>query len=104
MAKGNIAKNEVIKRIAEAFGEDYIGEFDKKIYVNAEENGEKIQIAITLTCPKTPVAIARTAVDESGDWDFEDSKPLVYSQSSGSTEITEEERKNIADLMLKLGL
>jgi hypothetical protein len=42
MAKGNIAKGEVVKRIAAAFGTDYIGEFDKKIYVTAMENGEKI--------------------------------------------------------------
>ena len=46
MAKGAIAKQVVINKIAEAFGADYIGEVDKKLYVWADENGEKIQIAI----------------------------------------------------------
>ena len=41
MAKGTIAKQNVINKIAQTFGADYIGEVDKKIYVWAEENGEK---------------------------------------------------------------
>ena len=40
--KGTAAKAEVTKRIAAAFGTDFIGEFDKKIYVTATENGEKV--------------------------------------------------------------
>ena len=50
MARGSIAKQQVINKLAVAFGEDYIGEFDKKFYVWANENGERVQIAISLTC------------------------------------------------------
>ena len=57
MARGAVAKQLVIKKIAEAFGDDYIGEFDKKFYVWANENGERVQIAISMTCPKTPIEI-----------------------------------------------
>jgi hypothetical protein len=32
-AKGNIAKDAVINKIKEAFGEDFLGVFDKKVYV-----------------------------------------------------------------------
>jgi hypothetical protein len=32
-AKGSIAKAEVTKIIQDAFGENFLGEFDKKIYV-----------------------------------------------------------------------
>lgn len=42
MAKGAIAKEAVAKKIAQIFGADFVGEFDKKLYVWAEENGEKI--------------------------------------------------------------
>ena len=52
MAKGNIAKQNVAKKIAEVFGSDFVGEFDKKLYLWSEENGEKVQIAISMTCPK----------------------------------------------------
>ena len=33
MAKGTIAKQAVIAKLADAFGKDFIGEHDKKIYV-----------------------------------------------------------------------
>ena len=55
MAKGAAAKELVIKKLQQAFGSDYIGELDKKIYVWSEENGERLQIAISLTCPKKQV-------------------------------------------------
>ena len=32
MAKGAIAKEEVVKKISEAFGSSFIGEFDKNYY------------------------------------------------------------------------
>lgn len=38
-ARGTEAKAYAIKKIAEAFGENYVGEVDKKIYVNCPENG-----------------------------------------------------------------
>ena len=31
MARGNVAKQAVINKIKEAFGSDYVGEFDKKV-------------------------------------------------------------------------
>ena len=100
MAKGTLAKEAVAKKLAEAFGSDYIGEYDKKWYVWSTENGEKIQIAIAMTCPKTPVgAISATpAIDAGGDFDFENMN------TASPVEITVDEKKNIEDLMNRLGL
>jgi hypothetical protein len=42
MAKGSVAKINVIDKIRAAFGSDFIGEYDKKIYVWAEDGGEKV--------------------------------------------------------------
>ena len=67
MAKGQIAKENVEKKIATAFGEDYIGNFDKKLYVWANDGGERVQIALSLTCPKTPVG---DAVTTNKEYDF----------------------------------
>lgn len=53
MAKGSNAKAEVINKIKNLFGDDYVGEFDKKIIVWANDGTEKIQVALALTCPKT---------------------------------------------------
>lgn len=108
MAKGAIAKEQVAAMIAAAFEDKYIGEFDKKLYVWSEENGDPVQIAISLTCPKTPIAAAAVsataATDDNGDWDFsDDAKPAALAQTAAAT-ITDEERAKVAELMKKLGL
>ena len=105
MAKGTIAKDLVEKKIISAFGADYVGTFDKKIYVTAMENGEKVQIAISLTCPKVPVVVDNTV--QIGDYNFEDPTPTVTTNATGTfipAEISDDERKTVADLMARLGL
>lgn len=104
MAKGAIAKNEVIKKIAQVFGADYIGEVDKKIYVWANDGGERVQIAMALTCPKNPVDVPdSTPVQKVEDWDFSDDGIKEAAPTVRAT-ITDEEKQRVADLMLKLGL
>jgi hypothetical protein len=96
MARGNEAKNQVIQIIKEAFGANFICEVDKKIYVEAVENGEKVQVAISLTCPKVPVG--RPTVNN--DLNFEEMGEVA----SPSVEFTQEERDTLATLMAKIGL
>lgn len=100
MAKGAVAKEQIAKKMAEVFGADWIGERDKKYYLWANENGERIQIAISMTCPKTPVGEAGATAD-SNVLNFEDG-----AAAGGETpiEITTDEKKNIADLKARLGL
>lgn len=108
MAKGNDAKKIVTERIKSAFGEDFIDVVDGKIYVTAKENGENLQIAISLTCPKNPVAAGGTpattgGLDFGGGLDFEamsGGDPIPSKQA----EISQSEKDNIAELMRKLGL
>lgn len=102
MAKGTLAKEDVAKKIAAAFGADYIGEADKKWYVWGEENGEKVQIAISMTCPKVPVEVA--AAPKSVDWNFDDEPQTTVVVPPQSVEVTTEERDNIAAMMARLGL
>lgn len=106
MAKGTVAKESVVKKLSTAFGENFIGEYDKKIYVWANDGGEMVQIAISLTCPKNPIQIDTSVNVENGDWDFEDdSKTVTVAISNAApAEISEEEKSNIADLMARLGL
>lgn len=90
--RGSEAKINVAKKIAEAFGEDFIGEFDKKYYVWAKDGAEQVQICIALTCPKNMVGgeAPANAFDTT-------SNPV-------SVDISDEERKNIQVLMERLGL
>lgn len=98
--KGALAKELIIKKLAEAFGEDWIGEVDKKYYVWSKENGERVQIAITLTCPKVMVdtgAVSGVAPEE--NWDFSD-----VPEKKENVEISDKEKETIKLLMDQLGL
>jgi hypothetical protein len=106
MARGNQAKDNLINKFIEAAGDKYLGMFDKKYYFLSPENGEQIQVAVSMTCPKTPVEFA-DSVDTDGDWDFTDDKPKTANSAvvnAAPAEITQQEVQNIEELMKKLGL
>jgi len=102
MAKGNEAKAALIKRFAAAVGADYLGEQDKKYYFNSKENGEVVQIAVSMTCPKTPV----TFNGHGGDLNFEDDGDTPAAPPSGGSPVTisEDEQATLERLMNELGL
>lgn len=104
MARGTIAKQNVVNQLQSAFGQNWIGEYDKKYYVWSQENGERIQIAISLTCPKVPVEVSSAPI--AGDFNFEDDAPGVVVAAGGyqPAEITDEERDRVRDLMRLLNL
>ena len=105
MARGAEAKDYVEAKIKEAVGDDYITTIDKKVYVWAYEGGEKVQIAIAMTCPKTPVGTAVVSTgSRDGGMDFENMTVSTVATGFQPAEITETEKKNIADLMSRLGL
>jgi len=99
MAKGNEAKAALIKRFAAAVGADYLGEQDKKYYFNSKENGEVVQIAISMTCPKTPV----TFNGHGGDLNFDEDEPAPATSAS-PVEMSEDEQATLERLMNELGL
>ena len=107
MARGATAKVNVENVIKEAFGANFAGVADKKLYVWADDGSEKVQIAITLTCPKANVDFG----DNSGG--FVEAGPAagIVGSYVGKrvtiepiVEMTPEEEKNIAELIKKLGL
>ena len=102
MAKGATAKSNVIKKLKEVFGESYIGEYDRKIFIWEQDDGEKVQIAISLTCPKNPVETVAPTLN--GGFDFSGDNEVVTSAKSEPAEITQEEQDNIAELLARLGL
>ena len=91
MAKGDNAKKIVIDKLQEAFGSDFAGVQDRKVYVWASDGAEKVQIAISLTCPKVTVGDLRPPVSEI----VETAPPQV---------ITQEESDSIEALMARLGM
>lgn len=104
MVKGSIAKEKVEQKIIEAFGDDFVGISDKKLYVWAEENGERIQVALTLTCPKVMIEGGSkpvvTSIADSQELNFETMGTITETKSV----ISEDEKKNIEELMARLNL
>ena len=96
-ARGSEAKLLVQEKIKEAFGQDFIDINSGKIYVWANDGGEKVQIAISLTCPKVEInAAGAGSVAEQSAWDV--------TPETSATEITQEEQENITNLIKALGL
>ena len=93
MARGSVAKQEVENRIRCEFSDDFVGSDGKALYVWGEENGERIQVKISLTCPDVKPMVK----SENFDW----------SEGVGPaepTELTEEEKATVDTLLQKLGL
>jgi hypothetical protein len=105
MAKGSIAKQNVVMKLAQVFGSDFVGEYDKKVYVWADDGGEKVQIAISMTCPKNPIGEINYSAEPGNKLNFEDmSAGVIAPAGFEPAEISEDEKRNIAEMMERLGL
>jgi hypothetical protein len=102
-AKGTIAKQNVVNKLKEAFGADYIGENANKHYLWVSDGGEKIQIAVSLTCPKNPIGTVDMSNAFGDGLDFE-AEPIVAQTKFEPAEITQQEVDTLAEMMAKLGL
>ena len=98
--KGAIAKESVTKKITEVFGKDFVGIADKKIYILADDGGEKVQIAISMTCPKKPIGEIPA---ESGAFSTGEDNSGDKSKTSG-VDLSEEEQAQVNKIMSELGL
>lgn len=104
MPKGAIAKENVTKIIAKTFGNDFIGEYDKKLYVWADDGpGSRAQVSITLIHPKIYRGIEETEATEL-NFDEDETPPTKGPIGFKPAEITQEEQDTLVELMKKLGL
>ena len=96
MAKGSIAKEAITQKILDTFEGSFV--YGKEIRVPYSEDGNRVEIKVTLTCAKENVG--------GNDNDFiikqEDAENMVAKAVSAIP--TAEEKANIATLMERLGL
>lgn len=96
MAKGAIAKKEVISKLKEVFPDMF--EYGKELRIPMTEDGARVEIKIALTCAKTNVGGDDASVESGGQTlDFSNETPAKLEPSA-------EEKQNIAELMSRLGL
>lgn len=103
-AKGSILKKEVAEKILAAFPGSFLYNDGKEIRINGTENGEILQIKISMTCAKVAV--------EGGDDNVlpgEKATATADAKSTGTNEKvpqepTAEEKERLTTLLNKLGL
>lgn len=90
--RGTASKEKLIQTIIDATGTDFLGIVDKKLYIRAFENGEELQLAISITCPKNLI-------------DFGNTSPTKAAETPPETpEISKQEEETIEQLLAKLNL
>ena len=98
-AKGAEAKLEITNKILELFPGSF--KYDKEIRIPVIENGEEVQIKVSLTAAKVNVE------RDGGVLDFTKKTETTAQTTSAapqSFEPTEEEKNIVNDLLSKLGL
>lgn len=107
MAKGQLSKEIITKKLLEVFDEAFI--YDKNIIIPMVENGEEVQIKVALTCSKTnverPEGSNISAFETVGTTT---PKALALKDSPGlqgkDAAPTSEEQTRIKELLEKLGM
>lgn len=99
--KGELARDNATKIIADAFGSNFVAIQDKKIYVWVDDGGEKVQFAISLTMPKVTVG---TAAPSSHDWTTSAEPAAAPQPVVQHTEMTAEDQAKVEELMKMLNI
>jgi hypothetical protein len=103
MARGAVAKAEITKNILERFPSSFTYNDGKEIRIPFIEDGEEVQIKVVLTCAKENVsqgqdnALPGAAADTKIEFGQTETPKTIVTP-------TEEEKKNVNDLLQALGL
>ena len=104
-ARGSVAKEEITNKILAEFPGSF--KFDKEIRIPVMENGELVQIKITLTAAKVNVENGGDTATPGADL-IKDMTQTVEGQVANSNtmsiEPTAEEKENVRILLSKLNL
>jgi hypothetical protein len=100
MAKGQILKKQVTDKILETFKGSFLYNDGKEIRINGIEDGENLQVKVTLTVAKTAVEPGQDTIEPAAALNFE--SPIEERKTV--IQPTAEEKQNVATLLAKLGL
>jgi hypothetical protein len=95
--RGAESKQIVINKILETFKDSFIYNNGKEIRVPMEENGERVEIKVALTCAKTNVGGDGASVESGG-------QASAFTETPAVTDLTTDEKENIQKIMDRLGI
>lgn len=106
MAKGALAKENIINQILASFEGAF--RYDKEIRIPFMENGEEVQIKVALTCAKTNVERGQDTAIPGAEMNAPvktvSNSSVATGKASTIVEPSAEEKKNVEDLLSRLGL
>ena len=103
--KGAQAKEEITKKILEVFPSAF--QYDKEIRVPWTENGEQIQVKLTLTAAKVMVNVGGDAAVPGGAAEEAAAAPVQATLNApkvANIETSAAEKENLSKLLRSLGL
>lgn len=109
-AKGSSLKQEISKKILDAFPGSFLYNDGKEIRINGVEDGVQLQVKCVLTCAKTPVDNIVISADVSKAEDNTIVQTINVGMNPPVTgekvpnEPSKEEKERLAALISKLGL
>lgn len=103
MARGSLAKEEIFSKILETFEGSFVYNNGKEVRIPWMEGDNLVQIKVTLTCAKDNVdptgeVLVKSAAPK------EEGVPTGFPTPHKKVEVSEEEKKNVEDLLSALGL
>lgn len=109
--KGDVARQDVMDTIIKAFKDidSYCCTADKKIYVWAQDGagGEKLQFAVSITMPKTPVLAGGEVSGNEGAWSDAPKTGTAASSTASSpapVELSAADKAKVQELMRRLNV
>lgn len=102
MAKGALAKEQIFKKLLDVFDDSFMYNGGKELRIPWDEEGNLVQIKVTLTCAKDIVGAAGEV--EHAAVAKEEGPISSFPAPHKPTEPSDEEKKNVEDLLAALGL
>lgn len=98
-AKGSIAKQRIIEKILQAFPESFLYNDGKEIRINESEDGNPVQIKITLTAAKVAVESEKqiNKTEQEENYTYAPVEKVI-------DEPSDEEKERLKTLLEKLGI
>jgi len=105
MARGTESKNQIFKKLQEMFLDSFWEDEGKILRIPMTENGECIEVKVTLTAAKTNLGVGEGVSSAFADAAPSGINPGVdMNEPTPAIQVSEEEKANVAKLLQSLNL
>lgn len=104
MARGNEAKQRIFKKLLDIFPGSFMQD-DKTLRIVESENGETLEIKVTLTAAKDIIgAAAPSSSGKAEEFNWEDPVQASPVEAAAAAPLEEDEKERIKRMMAALGM